>query len=661
MGYFLIILFMVSFINCDDIKFHHYPYFSNDSLNYELENYPHTFNSLMLNSTLLIDKINIFLKEYEKLYMTSCINQFDSLSLNYINYYFYLYYIIRLTKIYKEILIFKYDNIERESYDIFIQKLNKKYPIPVNENEYYELIKFQNPKLFINISEIKIEILKKELNTYIKNEKEFRKFENENYYPGIRTFNVGIKFIIYIINNSINKISELKIKSTCDSDLNFFLYLQQIQTFSSLYHKLFLISSSNLMNLNENSKEWKLINPLIKKVKLFPKEQMKKSIKEKIVDNVALPYSSIFKSFSITKNPILRNIYIGFFLGYYYFDTKNRDILANKFLLNVNYELLEKVWNLEDTKLMKFFMKFSLPKIKTSKTILIEKLEPSISNLIKDSNLNENNKKTTFENEQKEKIKALYLNCENCTNRNTIIFHIHGGGFISMSPYVHQNYLRKWSNKLKIPILSIDYKHSPKFPFPIALNEIYQSYIWLIKKGEKELNIKINDIILAGDSAGGNLILSLTNILIIKKIKLPKVLLLFYPNLKMTNDLTLSYLNSINDKVLSNNFHLIGRNSYIGNFTNETNQFISPLFTDENILKKYPIVRFFSGSADPLRDDSYLFLQKLSKLNVNVLLKEFIFFPHGFLNYDSPIMMKEAATVGDEIIKDIDELISIKG
>jgi len=655
MRYFLII-FLISFINCDNEKFQHYPYFSNELLNYELENYPQNLNSLILNSTTLIEKINIFKKEYEKLIMTSCINQFDSLSLNYFNYYFYLYYINRLTNIYKEILIYKYEKIEKESYDIFIEKVNKKYPIPKNENEYYELIKFQNPKLFININETKIQILKKELKNYINNEKEFREYENKNYYPGIRTFNVGIKFIIYIINNALNKILTLKIKSICDSDLNFFIYLQQIQTFSSLYHKLYLISSSNLMNLNENSKEWKLINPLIKKVKLFPKEQMKKSIKEKIIDNVALPYSSIYKSFSLTKNPFLRNIYIGFFLGYYYFDIKNRDINVNKFLLNVNYELLEKVWNLEDTKLMKFFMKFSLPKIKISKTILIEQLEPSISNLIKDKNINLNINK--FEIKKKEKIKALFLNCENCINKNTIILHIHGGGFISMSPYVHQNYLRKWSNKLKIPILSIDYKHSPKFPFPIALNEIYQSYIWLIKKGEKELNIKINNIILAGDSAGGNLILSLTNILIIKNIKLPKVILLFYPNLKMTNDLTLSYLNSINDKILNNNFHLIGRNSYIGNFTNETNQFISPLFTSENILKKYPIVRFYSGSYDPLRDDSYLFLEKLCKLNVNVLLKEFIFFPHGYLNYDSPIMMKEASVVGDEIIKDIDQLIS---
>lgn len=43
----------------------------------------------------------------------------------------------------------------------------------------------------------------------------------------------------------------------------------------------------------------------------------------------------------------------------------------------------------------------------------------------------------------------------------TVIFHIHGGGFISMSSFIHQTYTRRWSNSLNIPIISVDYGKAP--------------------------------------------------------------------------------------------------------------------------------------------------------------------------------------------------------
>lgn len=46
------------------------------------------------------------------------------------------------------------------------------------------------------------------------------------------------------------------------------------------------------------------------------------------------------------------------------------------------------------------------------------------------------------------------------------MFHIHGGGFISMSPYIHQTYVRQWANNLNIPVFSVDYKKSPEYAFP---------------------------------------------------------------------------------------------------------------------------------------------------------------------------------------------------
>ena len=86
-----------------------------------------------------------------------------------------------------------------------------------------------------------------------------------------------------------------------------------------------------------------------------------------------------------------------------------------------------------------------------------------------------------------------------------MILHIHGGGFVAMSSGSHQSYTRLWANKLNIPVFSVDYRLSPEHNFPDALNDCWQVYYWLMEEGEYYLGIKIDKIILAGDSAGGNL------------------------------------------------------------------------------------------------------------------------------------------------------------
>lgn len=51
----------------------------------------------------------------------------------------------------------------------------------------------------------------------------------------------------------------------------------------------------------------------------------------------------------------------------------------------------------------------------------------------------------------------------------TAILHIHGGGFISMSSFIHQTYTRNWANELGVPIVSVDYGKAPEYPYPKGL------------------------------------------------------------------------------------------------------------------------------------------------------------------------------------------------
>ena len=115
--------------------------------------------------------------------------------------------------------------------------------------------------------------------------------------------------------------------------------------------------------------------------------------------------------------------------------------------------------------------------------------------------------------------------------RDALIIHIHGGGWVAMSSSSHESYLRKWTNETDCPIISIDYRLAPEFPYPCALDDVWQAYNWIIKNASEEFNINLNKIILVGDSAGGNLALGLVLLLIVHNKRLPDKLILPYPGI----------------------------------------------------------------------------------------------------------------------------------
>lgn len=81
-------------------------------------------------------------------------------------------------------------------------------------------------------------------------------------------------------------------------------------------------------------------------------------------------------------------------------------------------------------------------------------------------------------------IKArLYFsgNEEQLKKSSEILFHIPGGGFVTMNPRCHDDYVSKWAKLTGIPIVSIDYGKAPEYPYPWALEECYDAYKSLVE------------------------------------------------------------------------------------------------------------------------------------------------------------------------------------
>jgi acetyl esterase/lipase len=93
-----------------------------------------------------------------------------------------------------------------------------------------------------------------------------------------------------------------------------------------------------------------------------------------------------------------------------------------------------------------------------------------------------------------------------------VVLDVPGGGFVAMDPRIHDDKLIGWAGKTGVPVLSLDYKKAPEYPYPYALNECYDVYHTLVASRGRCVGLSgeaIPKIIVSGDSAGGNLAVGL--------------------------------------------------------------------------------------------------------------------------------------------------------
>ncbi|XP_072304222.1 lipase, hormone-sensitive a isoform X3 [Eucyclogobius newberryi] len=130
-----------------------------------------------------------------------------------------------------------------------------------------------------------------------------------------------------------------------------------------------------------------------------------------------------------------------------------------------------------------------------------------------------------------------------------LVVHFHGGGFVAQTSKSHENYLRNWSKELGVPVLSIDYSLSPEAPFPRALEECFYGYCWALKNCHL-LGSTAERVCLAGDSAGGNLCITVSMKAISCGVRVPDGIMAAYPATLLTTHASPSRLLTSIDPLL---------------------------------------------------------------------------------------------------------------
>lgn len=210
-----------------------------------------------------------------------------------------------------------------------------------------------------------------------------------------------------------------------------------------------------------------------------------------------------------------------------------------------------------------------------------------------------------------EDMTAEWVSVDRAHMKKYIILYCHGGGYSTGSKIYARTLTTKLALSTSMDVLSFDYRLAPENPYPAAIEDAMKAWNYLMLLG-----YGARDVIVAGDSAGGNLALSLVLKLKEENRILPRGLVLMSPWTDLTSS-GKSYETQANiDPVLSAPY----LEQMIQNYApgeDLKNPFISPLFGD---FKGFPPVYIQVGENEILLSDSTCLHKKMIKENVSVKL-----------------------------------------
>lgn len=249
----------------------------------------------------------------------------------------------------------------------------------------------------------------------------------------------------------------------------------------------------------------------------------------------------------------LRDIASMVFTFYYLIAAEQADEKVRKVRGMITVDHLRVSWNKGTTPYLKFIQNLSRPRFMRYPPRAIRIPRPPHS-------------------DYKEPVNAwLYFDgpVSDLKKHTKLVLDVPGGGFVAMNPRMHEDKLLAWAGKTGLPVLSLDYRKAPEFPYPYALNECYDVYRTIVASRGRCVGMSgehVPRVVVTGDSAGGNLATGLM-IMVIEsgstdqrqfqgqsRLPIPEGLVLVYPGLDMNigNWMTDDQMSLIKDRRMRN-------------------------------------------------------------------------------------------------------------
>ncbi|MDD2402136.1 MAG: alpha/beta hydrolase [Clostridia bacterium] len=197
-------------------------------------------------------------------------------------------------------------------------------------------------------------------------------------------------------------------------------------------------------------------------------------------------------------------------------------------------------------------------------------------------------------------------------DEDKIILYFHGGGFVMGNAKSHRGIVSGFVKHLGIRALVFDYSLAPENPAPAAVNDAAAIYCWLLQQSYKPENI-----VFAGDSAGGGIELGTLLKLKDDGIPLPVACVAFSPCVDMTMSGESHKTRAKADPCTPEGMTETYLDYYVGE-GNPKHPYVSPIFGN---LAGLPPIMIQVGNDETLRDDSIMFAEKAKEAGVKVDIK----------------------------------------
>jgi acetyl esterase len=207
-----------------------------------------------------------------------------------------------------------------------------------------------------------------------------------------------------------------------------------------------------------------------------------------------------------------------------------------------------------------------------------------------------------------------------------VLIYFHGGGWVWSSVDTHDRVARELSAAAQIAVVSVDYSLSPEAKFPRALNECVDVVRYVAQHGGT-WGLDTSQLLLSGDSAGGNLALAVAIQLRDHGGPALKGLVLAYPVCD-SNFETSSYREFATGYGLTRDRMAAFWNLYVERPHDLRHPLAAPLRAD---LHGLPPVLILLAELDVLRSEGQALGVKLREAGVSTHVEMFKGVIHGFL------------------------------
>ncbi|MUG72293.1 alpha/beta hydrolase [Paenibacillus validus] len=207
-----------------------------------------------------------------------------------------------------------------------------------------------------------------------------------------------------------------------------------------------------------------------------------------------------------------------------------------------------------------------------------------------------------------------------------ILVFFHGGGYVFGDLETVDRPCRNLTNAARSVVVSVDYRLSPEYKFPVPVEDGYAALEWVSNQAST-FQGDASRIAVGGDSAGGNLAAVVA--ILAQERGGPTIVsqVLLYPVTDFSCNSN-SYKENGQGYNLTEEDMLWFRKHYLGSEDDIQNVYVSPLLA--NSLSGLPPALILTAQYDPLRDEGAQYAARLKDSGVSVEYECYEGMIHGF-------------------------------